>query len=781
MFTISSLQQAFLGNCVYVTEATFKFVNKHVSQNTRHRLNVVTEIAKHSLYLLKMALLHLCTLGLYTVYNQRKKIKLLTKNLEESERIKTHLKSSLLVDEAHKIKVIGALEIAQEEKERALKTIKELQTQIASKGQLLKISEDHCTQLQTLHQESLTKQQEIVANHQKQVLSLSSSRSIGGAISSLFRPESTIQNLKSEAERLVKENAALQTQTSALKQALHLATLEKARLASEKIALDTELKQLTNQLKERDQETHGIGPIPRKYQHLAEETEDPSEIEFKRDLVAPYNSCTSIDQLIKVAFDHTFDTLVIESKDKPYIHFNRSKSIIDFPPNMQALYRLMIFNLLSGAKLEQDGCDGSHIVLNSHGITVNSSDPEKVMLKEYSFNPLDPAHPILINKQKIRFKHHDAWSPKEGDRDLINGIDPVSVKLILQRLSEKEIAYLRLLLLEPLIQDSEPLLKDAWRLARLEERQSQLLSTSYELICDIALSVSKNFSSTFSHGWQEKACSDEPVPLDKTSLPPSTASTPVAEYVEWVPLYAYIPEEIHENLVQLKQLLSAVWCNMSSELVANPILSPSAYLSSSPSGNQPSQLENHYYWTHRIISPHGCLFSAMATHLFQTKGDETGISRSYIALIKKSIANFLEAHPEEFTDDMKVDTHLDRTQYIKWLKGTGMSRDTYAMGDVELKLIGKVFGIRIEVLSPGIAIKPSNEQLITPEPLMSRGHIYGPNTKEKLIIYNSPGYSYYSLMPKLRPDKRQDDPELQAGLKHIKDFWQRKHKSTRAG
>ena len=750
-----------------------RFLRNHLSPETREQILHITKVAKICLVILGYALTHILTIGLYTWYINNQKVKNLNTQVAELEKIRSKFKTCWSECEQQRTKAETRLLQELEDKEQALLTIEDLKSKFEANTQLLKISKDRCSYLEELQKNFTEKEQKILNSHQVQISNMTSTSSLGSLFKSIVKPEIKIQELSERIKKLVEENSSLTTQKASKEILLENAKIESCRLSAEIVELKLKLKQLNEQINRVDGEVRGIGPIPRKYQ---KQPDDPDEIDFNENLIAPYAYADNMPELIRKSFNHTFDKLLQEAKEEnSNIHFNRSRRFIDYPANTQALYRMMVFNILLGAKLELDDCHSLHLLLNERGVAVSSSDPEKVLIKEYSFNPLDRDHPILVNKLKTRFKNHDDWTPKEEDRDLLNGIDPVSAKHTLHRLYRQKpllIDYLHLLFLDPLILDSDPALIEAWRLSRENTPEGKLMTLSYEFICDIAFSISKNFSLVFSTGWEEKANSDEPVPIDKTTR--STSSTTQNEKLEeWKPLFLYIPSDIHEGLIKTMTLLSPIWENMSPELLKKPWISPPPFLPRTTC-NYPQPLEEYYYWLHRVVDPHGCLFSAVATLLFQ---DESYITNDSIQCIKLSIANFLKVHPEKFTNEFKNATGFTVHQYIEWLNGN-WRRDVYSCGDVELKLVSEVFGVRIEVLTPGQAIYSNPYKLISPEPLLGKPFTIGPNTNVVLTIYNSHNFSYYPIFQKMRAPTNKDSEELRAGLKHCQAFWKTKNRSN---
>lgn len=830
MQTILNVKNSFGEYYHHAEDWTIKFTVQHLTNEQRRKLCEIKNIAKACFIAFGYMLAHLATCGLYTIYCYRRKMRILSlqlneaekqqellkfkilelsedslistqdralysiddltkvikktsqgtkKNLEtfqlrlhESERIQDRLKIELSKNEKDRKKTLAVFEKIQEEKAQALKVIDQLKLKIEERSKLVTQTKAQCSNLERL----LNQYQEINKASLSQLQDTpkkKDTRSTSSAISKVFTPSKEIAKLTKELQEKQKEIENLKINANVLNTTISDLQAERQRIGREIIESDFDREELkgrvatlTRELDAINGEIRSVGPVPKRYQIR---TEDPNEIDFDKELIAPYQHASNMDELIKKAFRHTFEKLLVDVEEKRFIHFNRSSSIVNFPMNVQALYRLMVLHLLQGAKLETDGCDGLVLLLNEKVKPVSSSQPENVLMKKILFNPLDPDHPIMENQLIVRFKHHDEWTPHETDRDFPKGIDPVGAKYAIRQLSDKYQAYLRILLLEPLIFDSHILLKEAWRLSRQPDLESKNMQIAYELICDIANSISKNFSSAFSAAWAENAISDDPVPIDKSL---SLAMAPSAEFVEWKPLVQYFPEEIKTLFDSAKAKTLGVWHKIAPEMILKTMEFPSILPSST--GYPPHQLDDYYYWNHRVINPHGCLFSALATHLFQV---EECISGRYIQFIKLAMANYLTAHPEDYTVEMERDAHFAVKDYIKWLNGS-MRRDTYALGDVELKLVSKIFGIRIEVLAPGISISPTEHKLIMPDPLMAAQNVFGPNTKEKLILYNAPGYSYYALFPKIREVREEDSSELKISLNHVQTFWKAKHRSN---
>lgn len=174
-----------------------------------------------------------------------------------------------------------------------------------------------------------------------------------------------------------------------------------------------------------------------------------------------------------------------------------------------ALYRLMALDLIMGAKLTGNGCAGTKLQINPD-VCMLPSMPEKVL--RYKDDQKGGQEPVLA----IRLRQHDDFTPYE-DATVQYGIDPVSVKWILEQLTEEEENILLDLLLSPVIEESHPdLIKTRKYVSNKFNPRVKLVLTAAELIERIGCAFSQKFGSTvFPKCWLMHANDDTILPFIK--------------------------------------------------------------------------------------------------------------------------------------------------------------------------------------------------------------------------------------------------------------------------
>jgi len=510
------------------------------------------------------------------------------------------------------------------------------------------------------------------------------------------------------------------------------------------------------------------------YKKCAEDPEYvPVDIRKINAIVSPQNiaQVRTMDTLISSSFDHTFHQLLKMSKDKVWkLHFNKSSKLFKelmkvagndvrkYQENMLAVYNLMVFELIEAGGLIREA-NQYRVTFNDH-LSVGYSRPCRVPSREGS-------------SEATFFLHQDAWTPKVESGDALNGVDPVGVKWMIEQLKNDKTALnnLKILLLHGLIpDDSEDL-----RLAKyytIDGKMGELVKSAYEQISAITLAISENFLATLSNRWDVLADDDSCEPLENKG---TFVIDPDGVETEWMPP-DYLPMDgLLEETMKTKSLIHPFWTHIDQLALRNSERRVDQVLPTNvPQALQ--LLESQYYWIHAGIGHHGCLMSALTAHVYQ--GSESGNQENQNfnpAVLKAAMAVYLDQNSDDFRAEIDQST-LSRglpgwtvDEYKNWLL-TGQNpsgkkaRANLDMGDLEMELFARTFNIRLSVFEMGKSYQVVDGRMVP-------GRSYGPNTTEKMVLLNSPGFTFYALMPKCRSPRESDSEEIKQSLEHVQDFW----------
>lgn len=498
------------------------------------------------------------------------------------------------------------------------------------------------------------------------------------------------------------------------------------------------------------------------------------------------NTDQEMDALMQEAFKNSFNELLELSKKTKYdLVFNKSSKILHqhqvlehwvdvYADNKNAVYLWMIYKLILQAALKKKNDD--YALIFSKNLSVCNSRPCHI--------PKDEEH-----NDEFFFLNQDSWTPKNNIS--LYGVEPVSIKWLLEKIKKNssELELLEILLLKALIPENSKILKSAICQSNNSWHDLKHVFLAYELIENLAIVVSDNFKNSFFNMWDEltEDCSEEPL----SKLADSASIKLTGQEKKWEIPSIIIRENLYSAILKTQKLISPIWddihkyrINKNIRKIRNLPLEFREAL---------KYLSSQYYWNHDDINQVGCLFSSLTIHLLQSKGsisamnpqDITATLAEYLndLLRKKANSTLTENEKEnycffeiEIPQATKQQLHQYSgwtiQEYIHWLRtsespiGKG-NRNHYDMGDLEIELFVKVFNIGIQVFISGQEYRLDNG-------LMMPLKVFGPNTKEKFILYNSPGFSFLPLMPKLkRLNEIEDNIETSSDIKSVEKFWKK--------
>jgi len=523
-----------------------------------------------------------------------------------------------------------------------------------------------------------------------------------------------------------------------------------------------------------ERSNNGIWLKPPYKKQRADEEDIPINDEALHAIVSPMEiaEVEKMEDLISSSFKHSFNSLLTMSDEKVAgLRFNKSSKIFNetvqiagthkykYQENMNSLYNFMVFELVkSGGVVQEAGM--SRLKFNDH-LSVGYSNPCRVPSKDGA-------------SQVTFFQNKDAWTPSQGDNpDAFNGVDPVGVKWMIQRLQNDEIAlnHLKLLLLNGLIPNESQALQQAKFFIVDGGERGQLVKAAFDQISTIALVIARNFSSEILELWDELADDDSAEPLEKGE---AFVLDPYGVEQEWMPP-PFLPDEfLVEEIIKTKTLITPIWTNYEGLKLEEGQLDDREDRSLPQNRiDALAILSRQYYWIHAGIRTHGCLMSALTAHIHQ--GSDASNHNFDPAAIKNAMANYLIQNPQDFSAEIDQSTSsLDQrgwnvAEYQNWLL-EGQSprnkkmRSNNDMGDLEMELFSRTFNIQLAVFEMGRPYLLINGRMIP-------ARTFGPNTTEKFILFNASGFTFYALMPRCRDVQPIDSEEVKESLKHIHDFW----------
>jgi len=539
------------------------------------------------------------------------------------------------------------------------------------------------------------------------------------------------------------------------------------------------------------------------------------DIDSLDSMITEYDSSLNIYDLddmtilLEASFLKSIGELMEMSASKTHgLIFNNSKKIQDqhkivgnwvdiYSENKKAVYQWMVYKLITNASLSKDEENEYRLFLNGY-LSVGNSHPCEIPVKD-SENKIS----VFINQ--------DSWTPSPDT--LRNGVEPVSVKWVLEQIKNSPLAIEALegILLSALIPENQRVLSTIDHFISQNTEESKQVMLAYELISDLAVSISDKYKNIFFMMWDEFAAGDCSSPLLKKG-----GGIPVEnlyENVQWKLSESALFHFPQGELVRTQQLFSPIWDDIHKYRIAENVTT----INTLPSENPMlcvNILSKQYYWIHNNVGNAGCLFSALSIHMLQSAERRSDINPKSI---KKSIITHLQDLQKrsgilEITvndrkeilkenkllnpSDSEIENLLlsskqcnlsesERTvlkmigqeqpgwtieEYIIWLRDDRSpfnknARDLYYMGDLEINLFCKTFGIGVHVFCGGDSYRIENG-------LMMPKKSYGPNTKEKIILFNAPGYTFFALTPKLRSVNTVIDNRLvKSSLEHFNSFW----------
>ena len=553
-------------------------------------------------------------------------------------------------------------------------------------------------------------------------------------------------------------------------------------LSRDKEKLESELaKYKTPTVVEITEVVKDLKPIIPHYQR---QDEDPTEIPglFRRAgniHSVRYNNCATYAQLFQAAFAYAFDDLVQTSQPfnpRGITLFNRSRRLNEEIESgnfkrFDSIVNKAVLDLLQGAELTFNGCQGRKVVFNNKGLSVASSKPEYVV----SLNDKGQCN------VKIHYNHVDVLTPKETDFNE-KGIDPEGAKLLLHRLQDNPQALrtLETLLLSDIINDSNPELKAARQFLNEANEVSVLVSSLFQMVQEISVSVKQKFffeEMVLKDLIMQKACEHIDIPLIQKSSdqsqvkqsPPSGRATPVLEksansgYKTWAPGVPLEKLAIQQDFATMQSALERLAKDVTPEMYIGELPNK---LPDFPSLTY-EQLSKAFFIAHPRMKEHDCLISALTT-FFTTKPSEiTALKGNQI---KSAMYLYFKKHKQKYAPIIQEQLQMNAEEYSKWLHGSGNRKNALDLCDVDIDVFAHTFGVQVVVFNPGMQTQKLSDGSFAPK---GSSYTIGPKTKEKLYLFLHPNFTYYAMMPRLDSEMMLNtNPALYDTWHDIERYWQ---------
>lgn len=525
---------------------------------------------------------------------------------------------------------------------------------------------------------------------------------------------------------------------------------------------------------------------------------------FNEAYKARYNGLRSAAQIAAAGFDYAYDSL-IDLAGGGKIKFNNSGHMPG-TPGENAVYRLMILDLLKGAKVDENGCHGFKLCINSN-VTMLPSQPENIL--QYKDDSKGGLMPVAV----VRYKQRDDFTPDEDTLRSPHGVHPVAAKWILNQLTPKEMDYLFTHLMSSIIENSHPdyIAMRAF-MKNSKDPRVKLVMTASELIQDMASAIGLKFSkNVLIPGWQTKAddwdvqpfvkAEDDIAGLDKIAddgIVKTTGTKVVAWELDADVLGdkgAYDKKPRQPEFVQMIRDAHTRYSTIC-ESLDGLLFNPEPVGKSIPNLDWPA-VNKQFHISHQMIGADAefkggdrCLFSNLLA-LFVS--DQSQLTAVNVQKLKNAMAVYLDKLQNaavKWAVEKNKDPHLQSKDALKLKEMAELAKsfetaikkthgcsvaayqnflrkvygapviDLSNLTPLEIQIAAYTIGVRIGILPIRMkvpeATKVDNFGRIVPED----NFIYGPNTKELFLmgISDVGSGTYYGLFPRLNNDY--DDPKF---------------------
>lgn len=550
-----------------------------------------------------------------------------------------------------------------------------------------------------------------------------------------------------------------------------------------------------------------VGPIPPKYakQHgdgkvvgAMDIDALPHEFTAKQRAVAVaynkrYADKKSATEIMYASFDHSFQALQRKGPGSKY-QLNNYAETYKYLPLAKAVYRYMIFDILQGARVDDQA--NNFIMRINDAVIMLSSKSEKILHYKEVGGKLTP-------EVVTHFQQRDDFTPHEDAFELaVHGVDPIGAKWILERLTEEETGYLITYLTSSLVENNHPdYLAMRNFLNNKKNPRVKLVLTAADLIDDMSFAIYKKFGqNVFQRCWGNNADDYEVEPFLKAEdkelleLAKVDFKDPAKQkIVEWT-----LDEKVlgKKKINDFSDNLDHPWfvelmkkAKTRHQLIQGELEKGNCtFQIQEKAGKEFPQVDwplinKYYYHCHQMIPGPGgnvfagprCLYSNLLS-IFMT--NQADINMQNVNYLKGAMANYLEKleqariewkamekkAPKILTEEMekikemslladkfekeiKDLNHLTLYNYKNWLRNPHLlgTLDPGQLTAFEIQLAAHTLGVRIGVFY----INQPFPSVVDPHGRVMPSEIFGPNTKE-IFMMGFINHSYYGINPKLK-------------------------------
>jgi hypothetical protein len=577
-----------------------------------------------------------------------------------------------------------------------------------------------------------------------------------------------------------------------------------------------------------------IGPLPPKYHPLPgtplliagtmdlQEMRnhlDSQQIAFAEEYNQRYGDKQTAAEVIAAGFQYAFDQLIKMAEENDLIRLNRSEETAA-TPGAYAVYRYMILDILSGAKVDSNFCSGYLLRINEN-VSMLPSSPEKIIQRK------GDEKNGWTEVIQLRYKQRDDFTPSEETLRLRDGVNAVAAKWILEQLTQEERDYLFLDLMKPVIVQKKNLrhphyVKMRRLMKKLPAERRNLVQLASEHIQDLGTAIQFKFGQTvLSTCWKKHANDKNLDPFvnpeeNETGLDkiPNVQSNQTADIKreKWE-----IDEQVLSNRGSQTGFCDLIKKSRENyqKLFQHLDFDENLLASREKPGREFNRLSwesarQQYHVTHQMIGANfegqggvRCLFSNLLAILVTDKKD---ITLENVKDLRKAMAAYLDklqsaqatwqskATPDlkkwaelasAFKETIKITHDCTVEEYQAWLRnderasGKARNIDIGNLTQFEIQLAAYTIGVRIGLLY----IHMSQEGISQVDEygrILPGAEMYGSNTKEILLMGISDhgrrggGATYYGLFPKLQIENNellQLNPEAFNAALTLQSYW----------
>lgn len=553
-----------------------------------------------------------------------------------------------------------------------------------------------------------------------------------------------------------------------------------------------------------------VGPVPRAYTPKLNELKQIQRNSQEKEFVASYHDLSTAEEVfrsgIRQILKEIYDPLVSpEITEKPIkTQLTRSLSTPQSEGG-QVLYRLVALDWIMKGKLVVE--DQTYVLqLNNKGIKMVFSDPHNVLISKTT----DQGQRVL--SVVTYFQNRDDFTPTEEELSYLHtqklfdvnpvyGMDPIAARCLLERLCEAGmIEHLRMLLIEPSIEDDHPDLQQTLVfMEQLPRLQAHVIYTLCGLISAIGVSLQVKFGSTVAlEEWGKYLLDQEDsVPFIKKVHYEKFKQLQVEEQkIEWIldrNILAVVREGLPEqdDFYQLIKKASSTYQKYLVNLKAGRLPDPeNSKRGGVIDGVTWKDLNRDYMRSLQLIGQHGCLFSSLLA-LFVN--DASQLTEENVWKLKEAMAYYLDSlkqvrkeweqqnasRPEfkanepslvsllvSIEDAIRHDHHCSLDDYQQWLRGEvtdmAIERDEASnpiLTPIHIEIAAYTVGVRIALfsvtqtgrLAKTVGQRDEHGRFIPVEERVEGFNLginyFGPKTEMILCLALADNYMYNGLFP----------------------------------